>query len=35
MIVDYAAYKALPRATTWLQPYFSGREIPNDAFDIC
>lgn len=22
MIVDYAASRALPRATTWLQPYF-------------
>ncbi len=25
MIVDYAASRALPRATKWLQPYFQGK----------
>jgi hypothetical protein len=30
LIVDYAAYKALPRATTWLQPYFSGKPFKED-----
>jgi hypothetical protein len=34
LIVDYAAYKALPRATTWLQPYFSGTPL-KETFDIC
>eukprot|EP01039_Chlorochromonas_danica_P010026 gene10027-11088_t len=24
MIIDYAASRALPRATTWLKPYFAG-----------
>eukprot|EP01031_Cornospumella_fuschlensis_P024973 gene24973-30170_t len=28
VIVDYAAYRALPRATNWLKPYFAG--LPND-----
>ena len=25
LILDYAASRALPRATKWLQPYFLGR----------
>lgn len=29
-IVDYAAYRALPRATEWLQSYFSDSEIINE-----
>lgn len=28
VIVDYAAYRALPRATNWLKPFFAG--LPND-----
>lgn len=31
VIVDYAAYKALPRATTWLQPYFAGQPVPKEG----
>lgn len=33
VIVDYAASKALPRATSWLQTYFSARqsELKNDV----
>lgn len=34
LVVDYAAYKALPRATTWLQPYFSGTPL-KETFEIC
>ena len=28
LILDYAAARALPRATKWLLPYFSGRSAP-------
>lgn len=31
LIVDYAASRALPRATNWLQPYFQGKPL-SDSF---
>ena len=27
VIVDYAAKRALPRATRWLQPHFTGQAV--------
>jgi hypothetical protein len=34
MIVDYAASRALPRATTWLKPYFAGLPHLDDSCDL-
>ena len=38
LVVDYAAYKAPPRATSWLLPYFSGQPLPprdENPLDLC